>query len=210
MYLNSGNVVAFAGAKNYEGCVIKSAGCRSHAWIVFMYIRCRFNKSDFGNLFIRPDFEGPGGFQSDTRSQTSRISSWRKFAHNSLGQRVTAAGVPLPEAFYFPACYRSVGQWAWGPAFADSAVNNSCILNATSSPYIFGTCNPAAPGKDGDVPETSSNSFFTPDGALKIKCGSDLLTLADAQSVGYEIGSTVATTQSVDAVVDLIHRWLGF
>ena len=138
------------------------------------------------------------------------MSSWRSSLRNAFGQRTTLSGIPLPEVFYFPACYRSLGQWAWGSALADSAVNNTCVLNATSSPYIFGTCNPDAPGVRGDVPETAENTFMTPDGALAIECGGKSLSLKEAQAVVYETESRSIPTPDVTAVVALIHAWLGF
>lgn len=199
MYRDEGNVVAFAGSKNYEGLVcmrmLHMHNMQSH---VLSLLLPSFNKSDVGNLFVRPDFEGPGE------------DSKRAVLRNALGQRVTAVGVPLPEAFYFPACYRSLGQWTWGRELADISSNNTCILNATSSPYIFGGCNPAAPGADGRVPETSNNSFLTPGGALGISCGGRTLSLEEAQAVGYEVGSTAAATPDLDAVVSMIHQWLQY
>jgi hypothetical protein len=176
--------------------------------VPFSYFFCpfRFNKSDISNLFLRPDFEGPGEQGSDEPPP----ASWRDAPKNAYGQRTTASGVPLPEAFYFPACYRSLGQWAWGLELADVAFNNTCVLNATASPYIFGSCDPAAPGSNGEVPEASSNTFLTPGGALEIACGGRSLSLAQAQAAGYELGSTAAPTPSVDAAVSLIHEWLQF
>lgn len=147
---------------------------------------------------MRPDFEGPG-------EGLGRVT-----LRNELGQRVSSVGVPLPESFYFPACYRSLGQWTWGRELADVSSNNTCILNATTSPYIFGGCDPAAPGSDGRVPETSNNTFLTPGGALGISCGGRTLTLEQAQAVGYERASTAGATPDLDAVVSMIHQWLQF
>jgi hypothetical protein len=137
-------------------------------------------------------------------------SSWRSSPRNAHGQRTTSLGVPLPEAFYFPACYRSLGQWTWGRALADRSIGNTCVLNSTSSPYIFGSCSPAAPGADGRVPETANTTFLTPGGALSIACGGHMLSLTEAQAVGYELGSMVEPTPGVSAAVALIHEWLHF
>ncbi len=208
-YLNAGNVVAFAGAKNYEGCVLNSqifALMQSSPHLTPRMNRySRFSKVDTGNLFLRPDFEGPG-----EEGVTSSHGSWRASPRNAYGQRTTVSGVPLPEAFYFPACYRSLGQWSWGRALADSSVNNTCILNATISPYIFGSCIPSAPGEDGRVPETANSTFMTQNSTIGIECGGKTLSLLEAQAVGYEMGSIVTSTPSIEAVIVLVHSWLSF
>lgn len=166
----------------------------------------RFNKTDASNLFVRPDFEGLGKFSMNGLPS----QSWFDAPRNSFGQRTTDAGVPLPEAFYFPACYRSLGQWTWGDTLADTAFNNTCILNATTSPYIFGACNPASPESAGNVPLSSFNNFLTPGGELEIACGGRTLSLQEAQAVGFENGSTVGPTPGIAATVALIHEWLLF
>ena len=172
------------------------------------FVTGRFNKTDASNLFVRPDFEGLGHLQVATNGHTSQ--SWVDAPRNSFGQRTTGGGVPLPEAFYFPACYRSLGQWTWGHTLADSAFNNTCILNATTSPYIFGACNPASPESAGNVPLSSFNTFLTPGGALEIACGGRTLSLQEAQAVGFENGSSTGPTPGIAATVVLIHEWLLF
>jgi hypothetical protein len=152
-WADEGNVVAWAGVKNYLG----------------------FNKTARGNLFVRPDFD----------------------ARRAPGMHpgASASGVPLPAAFYFPACVRTLGQWAWGPALADSYVNNTCLLGATSNPYIFGagTCNPAAPAASGALPSASGNTYFAPNGSVAIACGAKTLTLAEAAAAGWEVGSAAVS-----------------
>jgi hypothetical protein len=144
-FVDVGNVVAFAGMKNFLG----------------------FNKSTQANLFVRPDFAGAA------------------FHPPSPPNRI-----PMPHAYYFPYCARSLGQANWGPALEDTFTNNTCILNTSGSVYAFGTCNPSAPGKAGNVPAAGNNTFYTSSGNASFKCGNDTLTLAQAQAVGYEIGST--------------------
>ena len=82
-FVDTSNVVAFAGMKNYLG----------------------FAKQTRGNLFVRPDFAGP---------------SWTPTA-----ERPGLPGVPLPRAYYFPYCGRSLGQEQWHE-LADTFENNTC------------------------------------------------------------------------------------
>ncbi len=131
-----------------------------------------FNKSAVGNLFIRPDYNpalSPG-----------------------MQPHTSPAGVPLPAAYYFPYCLRSLGQWEWGAALADSFLGNTCILGTTASPYLLGECNATAPTASGAVPLTGGNAFFTPNASLGIECGKAVLSLVQAQAAGWEGGSHAA------------------
>ena len=123
---------------------------------------------------------------------------------------VTPDGIPLPQFYYFAACVRSLGQFAWGP-LADVYDNNTCIINAPSA-YIFGSCNPAAPGAAGDVPQTAGNKFLVKGGAVEIACGGKALTLAAAQAVGYEVGSVQEDAAGLTPgdVVDMVGSVLGW
>lgn len=145
-----------------------------------------FNRSWTSNLVIRPDF----------LSKPPSVPS------------TSPDGVPLPYFFYFPACVRSVGQAAWGEALADTHVNNTCIMNS-SSVYIFGRCNPAAPNEAGDIPRSFNNTFFVRDGKVDINCGGKTLSLSDAQDVGYEINSreldsSILTPESIVAMIQKV------
>ncbi len=162
---DEGNVVAFAGMKNFEG----------------------FNKLTVNNLFVRPDFAP--GFQPT---------------------KTTPDGVPLPMAYYFPACARSEGQWTWGPELADVFSGNVCVLNATSDPYIFGSCNPNDV-QDGQIPLSSNNTIYSLGASYAVKCGSSTLSLAEAQAKGLDTGSVVkdAADMTTDQLVQLIYQYLG-
>jgi len=150
-----------------------------------------FNKTAANNLIVRPDY----------------CDACAAGGHANAG----AGGVPLPTSYYFPACARSLGQARWGRALRDTFEGNTCILGATTSPYIFGSCNASAPSDAGDVPATRSNSFYTPGGAVAIACGKETLTLAEAQAVGYELGSlAIGAAPSPDSVVSMIKSVLGF
>jgi hypothetical protein len=179
--VDTGNVLAFAGTKNFEG----------------------FNKVSTGNLIVRPDFMVP----TSAAGGVASAAGGGALAANP----VTPSGVPLPVAYYFPACARSVGQHAWGVALADVYENNTCIL-AQPSPFLFGECTPSAPGKDGLVPLTGNNTYRSPGGNLSISCGGKTLSLAEAQAAGYEVGSTATdgSTLSPSDIAALIRVWLSF
>jgi hypothetical protein len=171
-FLDTGNVLAYSGMKNYLG----------------------FAKKTIGNLVIQPDFAGPNPVTAPGEG------------------RAPYAGVPLPLALYLPYCARSVGQHPWGTSLADVFQNNTCILSSTEAPYYLGTCNPASPAGDGSCPLTAHNTFYTPEGTYTVKCGSTNLTLAAAQAVGYDIGSTVRSAKDLAPadVVRMIRDMLGF
>ena len=148
-----------------------------------------FNKTASSNLIVRPDY----------------CSTCTPGAHTNFGP----GGVPLPTSFYFPVCARSLGQAAWG-ALGDTYTNNTCIL-ANADPYIFGKCNASAPSAAGDVPRTHGNTFVTPNAQLSIACGGKSLSLADAQAVGYEVGSrAIDNALSPADTVAMIEALLGF
>jgi len=163
---DEGNVLAFAGVKNWQG----------------------LNKTAAKNLIVRPDY----------------CPACVPGAHANA-----AGNIPLPASYYFPACVRSLGQARWG-ALRDSYVNNSCIL-AAASPYIFGTCNASSPNAAGDIPDAHDNEFITPGASVEILCGGKTLSLADAQAVGYELGSrAVDNTLTPADTVAMIEAMLGF
>ena len=182
-----GNVLAFAGTKNFEG----------------------FNKTSVGNLVVRPDFASGGGSGDAGAAAGGRWAPHRRV--NAQGQPVTPDGVPLPVGYYFPACARSVGQAAWGAALADVYANNTCLLNSTASPYLFGACDAAAPSSDGRVPLASGNTFLTPGGGYTLACGGKQLDLAQAQAAGYDVGSVARDGRAIspEDVGAMILRWLG-
>lgn len=178
--LDTGNVLAFAGTKNFQG----------------------FDKVSVGNLVVRPDYAPSGTPAGVWRAPGVKV--------NSFGQSVTPDGVPLPGAYYFPACARSVGQAAWGPARADVFANNTCVLGSVTDPYLYQDCNPAAPGGDGQVPLASGNTYMTPGGAYALACGGKTLSLGAAQAAGYDVGSTVSNSSGLSpaGVAELIATWL--
>ena len=167
-FVDTRNVLAFAGLKNWEG----------------------FARSWRDNFIIRPDFLQEPPSMPPT----------------------TPEGIPLPRFFYFPACVRSLGQAAWGPTLADMYSGNTCLLGVEVSPYIFGSCNATAPNVGGNIPFAANNTFLVAGGAIDIACGAHHLTLAEAQDVGYDVGSVEHDSTSVTPadVVAQIHAVLGF
>ena len=163
-FYDYGNVVAFAGMKNFLG----------------------FDKHTDGNLFVRPDIAG---------------ATW------TSNYRPT---VPMPRAYYFPYCARSVGQKRWG-GLADTFRNNTCAMNYSVSLYKFGSCDPHAPGRSGEVPAASGNIFYTPGGHAAFVCDKKNLTLSAAQKAGYDLGSTAADSGGVSTedIQRMIRERLG-
>ncbi len=170
-----------------EGNVVAWAGVKSYLG---------FNKTAKGNFYVRPDYSAaraPG-------------------AHPGTA----AGGVPLPAGYYFPACVRSVGQFAWGAALADTYFNNTCLLGNATDPYILGTCDARAPAASGAVPAAGGNTYLTRGGVVAIACGGTALTLAEAAAAGWEVGSVGESNAAYGdtaaggaALEGLIRRFLG-
>ena len=89
-------------------------------------------------------------------------------------------------------------------------------LPAALPPSQFGACNPKAPGKQGEVPLSSGNTFYVPmthpNASAHFQCGPTDLTVAEAQAVGYELGSTAKDSLAIspDAIAAMIRAKLGF
>jgi hypothetical protein len=140
-----------------------------------------FNRTWQGNLIVRPDYLAGAGAPPAVPA-------------------ATPDGVPLPRFFYFPACVRSLGQAAWG-ALGDAYAGNTCILRSAAA-HIFGECNAAAPEASGNVPRAQLNAYYVPGAAVDLRCGGNM-SLARAQAVGWELGSTqhdVAALAPADVV----------
>ena len=70
---------------------------------------------------------------------------------------------------------------------------------------------PSHPVTSGNIPDLSSNTYLSLDGGYTLKCtANDIWTLAEAQAVGVDVGSSVGLAPSVDALVALGHSQLGF
>jgi len=147
------------------------------------------NKTASRNLIVRPDY----------------CPACKAGGSSNVGP----GGVPLPTSYYFPACVRSLGQARWG-ALADTYESNTCIL-ATTTPFIYGTCNASAPSAAGDVPRARNNTYFTPFARVDIACGGKTLSLAEAQAVGYELGSRALDNElTPKAMVAMIESLLNY
>ena len=62
------------------------------------------------------------------------------------------------------------------------------------------------------MPRTASNTFLVRGGAVEIACGGKALSLADAQAVGYEVGSVQGDAAGlapadVVAMIDSVLGW---
>ena len=149
-----------------------------------------FGRTWHGNLVIRPDYLA------------------RASPAPPLPPAATPEGVPLPHFYYFPACVRSLGQASWG-ARGDVSDGNTCIL-AQPVANIFGVCNRSQPAASGAVPRAANNSYLVLGGAVDLACGGHM-SLAEAQAVGWELGSTVAEAAGLtpDDIVGMIHALLA-
>ena len=91
----------------------------------------------------------------------------------------------------------------WGEVWS----NNSCVIGNPNI-YEFGSCNPSNPLK-GIVPLTANNHFYAPNKDIYIKCGSKQFSLAEYQSMGYDIGSTVNDPMDTDTIIAKGKKMLG-
>lgn len=163
-----------------------------------------FAKQTNNNLFVRPDFVGP---------------KWQGQVDFVHPDESALPGVPLPRAYYFPYCARSLGQKVWR-SLGDTFLNNTCVMNTSGTLYEFGNCNPEKPGQYGEIPQAAGNTFWVPGGGAGVKrdsnasfrCGAKELHLDEAQAVGYEEGSSSRNSLELSAAgVDLmIRQFLDF
>ena len=89
----------------------------------------------------------------------------------------------------------SIDILGWGEMWS----NNSCIIG-NPNVYDFVSCDPDKSLK-GIVPFTSNNKFYTPNKDIYIKCKNKNFSLAEFQSMGYDIGSTVSDVVDTDTIV---------
>lgn len=72
-------------------------------------------------------------------------------------------------------------------------------------------CTRCLPASAGNIPDLAGNTYLSLDGGYTLHCGSsDSWTLAEAQAVGVDVGSTAGLAPSVEALVALGHAQLGF
>lgn len=90
----------------------------------------------------------------------------------------------------------------WGEVWA----NNVCV---TTEPdiYSFGGCR--TNGYMDDIPFTANNTFYIPGETVSFKCGSEEISLAQFQSLGYDIGSHVYSELDIASIVDMGRQLLS-
>ena len=214
-FLDTSNVVAFAGMKNFLG----------------------FAKQTNGNLFVRPDFVGASWSPSGPRPGLPGVPLPRACKDPDACPGCPNPPCPSPKpsigcrawthsshpracivfffcADYFPFCARSLGNKPWKD-LADTYIGNTCVMNTSGSLYEYGSCDPNHPGSTGAIPKASGNTFYVPGGRpsnASFRCGTKDLTLTQAQAVGYETDSVSreSAALSPDGVQRTIRQFLGF
>jgi hypothetical protein len=134
-----------------------------------------FDKKFVGNFYLYPDANMP----------------------------TAAAGAPLQAATGFsPFCYLANGVADFAAARQDSWVNETCIASSPGALYSTDSCDPSAPHA-GRIPVLANNTLFLDTGAYELKCGDATWTLAEANALGVDVGTTVAQTPDSAAVLAL-------
>ena len=187
-YVQTRNVLLWGGAKNLMG----------------------YNKQFIGNAYIYSDFTPattsavralPLPLAADTPAMRAKypveLSPMRR---GGLG---SGNGVGV--------CANSIAPWpAASLGLADQFRNNTCIVSNKGNIFEwFNPCNDSNP-TDGSMFLMSGNSYMTGDGVYLNRCNASAWNLTAAQSHGVDLGSTVSTLPSVDAIVGLAHALLGF
>ncbi len=106
-------------------------------------------------------------------------------------------------------CCMSYGTFA--TPFPDVWRNNTCITASVGKAQWDMHCNPNAP-TDGNAPIFSGNTYANPGAEYGFPCGKNgtRLTLAEAQAVGQDVGSTVTTPPSTEEILAAGHALLQF
>ena len=108
------------------------------------------------------------------------------------------------------ACAMSYSSWSG--AFGDHWENNTCITSSAGrAQWALNDCNANNP-TDGTVPLFSNNVYSNPDMGYAFPCGKNKtsLSLAEAQAVGVDVGSTVVPLFSNEEIIAAGHQLLMF
>lgn len=114
----------------------------------------------------------------------------------------TAAAALGAATGFSPYCYLANGVSDFAPARQDSWVNETCVASGPSALYSTDSCNPAAP-HSGRIPALANNSLYFDAGAYELQCGAATWTLAEANALGVDVGTTVAQTPATAALLAL-------
>lgn len=97
-------------------------------------------------------------------------------------------------------------------ALQDVWTNNTCITQTVGrAQFSFDDCNPADP-IDGHVPLFSMNTYSNPAQGYAFPCGKNktVMTLAQAQAAGQDIGSVVVPIIPDEDILAAGHALLEF
>ena len=84
----------------------------------------------------------------------------------------------------------------WGEVYAD---NRCHLTKPAASVYLYGNCD--AEDLNATVDWTFNNTFFTPDGTIRVQCKDATWTLKQYQALGYDLLSTQTTAPSLDTLI---------
>ena len=132
-----------------------------------------FGKSSFSNYFLYSDY---------------------------APQKLAAVGEGNGEGNGWNACSMSYGTQKLPTNLTDVWQGNTCICGKGSSFFSFNGCDAAAP-LDGNAPLFSDNTYASDDNTYVMKCGASTWTLAQAQAMGVDVGSTLVPVPSTDAII---------
>lgn len=185
LYVQSGNVMAWGGFKNYLG----------------------WGKRSVGNIYVYPDAvrAPPPPLRSAVAAAERLGLGWYDGSTSeTTGSGGDGAGVG--GFFTKPYCANSDGQARGDSGFAELYANNTCFIHS-SDIYEFGSCDPSDPFDL--VPLPRDNLFHTDNSNVTIKCGGKEFSLAQWQALGMDLGSTVRGPANVSQIVAQSRAMLG-
>lgn len=97
------------------------------------------------------------------------------------------------------ACVMSYGTHALPANLTDVWSQNTC-LTANAAFFAFNDCDASAP-LGGSIPLFSGNTWATDAGTWEMACGKTKWTLAEAQALGVDVGSSVVPMPSTAEII---------
>jgi len=82
-------------------------------------------------------------------------------------------------------------------------VNETCVAGGAGALSSMNSCDPAAPHA-GRIPVLANNTLYLNTGAYALACGAATWTLAEANALGVDVGTTVAQTPDTAAVLAIV------
>lgn len=149
-----------------------------------------YNKHNVGNVFVYVDY---------TPVSYARALGLEPAVEGRAGYSV---------------CATSIASYAWRTAGLDGQQEqwqgNTCIASSHTSFFNWYECNSTHP-LDGTIPfPMSGNTYMSSDAGYEMRCRDTTWTLAQAQALGVDAGSTTAVLPTVDELVAMAHNRLQF